>query len=242
MTLYFSHLRLARTPSTRALAPLLEPSGRAERRAAQHNLLWSVFSDGPGRRRDFLWREEASGSFFTLSARPPQQIDLFELHRVRAFAPQVSPGDQLEFQLRCNATRTEKTGATSAGGKERKRHIDLVMHALHQLPSRINAAGMGERTRATERMRFAHEIGYAWMQRQGEKAGFRVLTTDVADYGANVLPGHRGPRKGQPQFGVLDLTGRIEITDEAAFLARLPLGFGRAKAFGCGLMLIRRAP
>ena len=33
----------------------------------------------------------------------------------------------------------------------------------------------------------------------------------------------------------------IEVTDPPAFLARLAAGFGRAKAFGCGLMLIRRA-
>ncbi|WP_243641924.1 type I-E CRISPR-associated protein Cas6/Cse3/CasE [Rhodovulum steppense] len=45
----------------------------------------------------------------------------------------------------------------------------------------------------------------------------------------------------QPQFGILDLEGRIEVTDPEALLARLARGFGRAKAFGCGLMLIRRA-
>ena len=38
------------------------------------------------------------------------------------------------------------------------------------------------------------------------------------------------------------MSGEITITDPAAFLSKLPLGFGSAKAFGCGLMLIRRAP
>jgi CRISPR system Cascade subunit CasE len=42
-------------------------------------------------------------------------------------------------------------------------------------------------------------------------------------------------------ISVVDLAGEIEVTDPSAFLARLPLGFGSAKAFGCGLMLIRRA-
>lgn len=64
---------------------------------------------------------------------------------------------------------------------------------------------------------------------------------EATDYSTTVLPGHRGPRKGQPRFGILDLVGRIEITDPAVFLAQLPLGFGPATAFGCGLMLIRRA-
>lgn len=241
MTLYLSQIRLARSPAAQALAPLLKPFDAAARRAAQHNLLWSVFADGPDRRRDFLWREERDGSFLTLSARPPAQTDLFEPHRVRGFAPALAPGDRLDFQLRCNATRTEKTGGLSDKGKEKKRHVDLVMDALHAIPGRQDLPEGADSQRAPQRLTLAQETGRAWLARQGEKAGFRVLEAEAADYSTAVLPGHRGPRKGQPQFGILDLTGRIEIADPAAFLAQLPLGFGRAKAFGCGLMLIRRA-
>ena len=43
------------------------------------------------------------------------------------------------------------------------------------------------------------------------------------------------------QFGILDLTGLLEVTDPPLFLSHLAAGFGRAMAFGCGLMLIRRA-
>lgn len=222
MTLYLSQIRLSRSPAAQALAPLLAPSDPAARRSAQHNLLWSVFTDGPDRSRDFLWREERDGSFLTLSARPPAQTDLFEPHRVRDFAPALAPGDQLDFQLRCNATRTKRDGL----------RVDVVMDALRAVPGGA---------RAEARMRLASEEGRAWLARQGEKAGFRVLQAEAADYSTTVLPGHRGPRKGQPQFGILDLAGRVEITEPAAFLTQLPLGFGRAKAFGCGLMLIRRA-
>lgn len=222
MTLYLSHIRLARSPAAQALTPLLLPQDSAARRAAQHNLLWSVFADGPARRRDFLWREERDGSFLTLSARPPVQTDLFQPHQVRDFAPALAPGDRLAFQLRCNATRTRRDGA----------RVDVVMDALHTI-------ALGHR--APERMRLATQEGAAWLGRQGERAGFRVIEAEAADYITEVLAGHRGPRKGQPQFGILDLTGRIEITDPGAFLTQLPLGFGRARAFGCGLMLIRRA-
>ena len=224
MTLYLSHLRLSRKTSARALAPLLTPGHPAARRAAQHNLLWSVFADGPDRDRDFLWREERENSFLTLSARPPTQTDLFEPHQVKEFAPALAPGDRLDFQLRCNATRQKR-------GAEPQR-VDVVMDALSALP-------VAER--AAHRMRLASEEGSAWLARQGAKSGFSVQKAEAADYSTEVLPGHRGPRKGQPQFGILDLTGRIEITDPAAFLAQIGAGFGRAKAFGCGLMLIRRA-
>lgn len=241
MTLYLSQIRLSRSPSAQALARLFAPSDMAARRSAQHNLLWSVFSDGPDRRRDFLWREERDGSFLTLSARPPVQTDLFEPHLVRDFAPALAAGDRLDIQLRCNATRTEKTGGVSAAGKEKKRHVDLVMDALHAIPGRKDLPEAAASLRAPKRLDLAQEVAAKWLGRQGEKAGFRVLATEVADYSTEVLPGHRGARKGQPQFGILDLAGRIEVTDPATFLARLPEGFGRAKAFGCGLMLIRRA-
>ncbi|MEQ1713035.1 MAG: type I-E CRISPR-associated protein Cas6/Cse3/CasE, partial [Hyphomicrobium sp.] len=49
-------------------------------------------------------------------------------------------------------------------------------------------------------------------------------------------------KRGRPAgFSVIDMEGRIEITDPVSFLAKLAQGFGSAKAFGNGLMLIRRA-
>jgi CRISPR system Cascade subunit CasE len=43
------------------------------------------------------------------------------------------------------------------------------------------------------------------------------------------------------EFSALDLSGVLEVQDGEPFLAALLSGFGKAKAFGCGLMLIRRA-
>ena len=91
-------------------------------------------------------------------------------------------------------------------------------------------------------MALAQREGAAWLARQGEAAGFcldrrpRSRTTRSRRF-----PAIAGQRRGQPQFGILDMTVVLEVTDPAAFLARLAGGFGRAKAFGCGLMLIRRA-
>lgn len=222
MSLYLSRLRLSRSPSATALSSLLNPQDEGARLDAHHKLLWSVFADGPDRARDFLWRDDGEGRFVTLSVRPPQASDLFDLPEVKEFAPLLSPGDRLAFALRTNATRTRK----SAG------RVDVVMDALHGLP---------KGARAEERMVVAQTAGNDWLAVQGAKAGFRLIQCDVGNYSTMALPGYRGPRKGQPQFGILDMTGVVEITDPAAFLPRLAQGFGRAKAFGCGLMLIRRA-
>jgi CRISPR system Cascade subunit CasE len=40
------------------------------------------------------------------------------------------------------------------------------------------------------------------------------------------------------QLGVAELEGRLIVNDPDAFIAAVGRGFGRAKAFGCGLMLI----
>lgn len=221
MSLYLSQIRLSDSPSAQALAPLLMPAAGGRRRSASHNLLWSIFSDGPDRRRDFLWREEKAGHFLTLSARPPLQTDLFEPHRVKGFAPELAAGDRLGFSLRANATRTKRDGE----------RVDVVMDALFALPTKA---------RAEARMPVAQTEGAAWLARQGERAGFRLIAAEAADYSVEALEGYRGPRVRQPQFGILDLGGQLEVTDPTAFLARLAEGFGRAKAFGCGLMLIRR--
>lgn len=221
MTLYLSRLRLSQSPSVQALDALLNPVGQGARADAHHRLIWAAFADTPDRSRDFLWRDDGKGSFFTLSARPPLTNDLFEAD-VKPFAPALQPGDRLEFTLRANATRDRK-------GKGR---VDVVMDALH---------AVDPADRADQRMDIAQREGAAWLARQGETAGFRTVQVDVGDYSVAALPSHKGRRKGQPQFGILDLSGVLQVTDPAAFLVKLSSGFGRARGFGCGLMLIRRA-
>lgn len=222
MTLYLSRLHIASNPSAQALRSMINPVDDAARIDAHHKLLWSVFSDGPDRRRDFLWREMRQGEFLTLSEREPVANDLFDLVEPRPFAPDLAPGDRLAFSLKVNATRAKRSG----------QRVDVVMDALHAVPQ-------GER--AVRRMPLAQETGEAWLRARAETSGFRVLKVEVEDYSTAALPDHRGPRKGRPQFGILSMTGGLEVTDPAAFIGAVARGFGRAKAFGCGLMLLRRA-
>ncbi|MBU3032316.1 type I-E CRISPR-associated protein Cas6/Cse3/CasE [Paracoccus marinaquae] len=232
MTLYLSRLNLSRDPQAKALEALLQPSGEGPRMDADHRLIWSAFAGDPAQQRDFLWRSEGRGQYLVLSRRRPEQTPLFQPVETRVFAPDLRAGDRLAFALRANATRTEKTGETSSGGRDRKRHVDLVMDALFPL----------KQGRAEARMRAAQEVALRWLAGQGARAGFSVGQVVAGDYSVRALPGHRGRRGGQPQFGVLDLTGIISLADPETFLPALAQGFGRAKAFGCGLMLIRRAP
>lgn len=239
MTLYLSRLQLSRSPSARALETLLNPEEHGRRLDAHHRLLWSVFTDGPDRQRDFLWRAESGGLFLTLSARPPQESDLFERPEVKPFAPALVQGDRLAFMLRANATRTEKKETLSATGKDQKRHIDLVMDRLHGITGQSNLPE-GERSdRPQKRLELAQAAATDWLSGLGARSGFRLLGAEVADYSTVALPGNQNSKK-KPQFGILDLSGRLEVTDPALFLDRVTQGLGRAKSYGCGLMLLRR--
>lgn len=258
MTLYLSRLRLSEKPSVKALDQLLNPEASGSRRDAHHRLLWTVFADDPERERDFLWREERPREFLTLSAREPVQSDLFEEIQTTEFAPKLAAGDRLSFKLRVNATRTVKSDEPAPNGKPKRKHLDLVMNKLHAIPGAPpeQKLAMGEKSaRASQRMIIAQEVAEEWLQRKGEEAGFRLLEQEdreelrlrVEDYSVVALPPSpdgpfgRKARKGQPQFGIMDLEGALEVVDPALFVAQLSKGFGRAKAFGCGLMLIRRA-
>ncbi len=226
--LLLSRARLRRDAPAGALWPLLVPAGPDSGRVeAAHRLVWSLFADVPERRRDFLWREAAPGIFYLLSARRPEdRHGLFDIDPPKVFAPLLNPGDRLAFSLRANATV-----ARGGGPGRRGKPVDVVMDALYRVPPGPE--------RAAQRAEAVQAAGRSWLVRQGERAGFRASAETVRVLGHRVLRLAR--RDGDPaRLGVIDLEGALEVTDPSSFLAAVACGFGRAKAFGCGLMLIRR--
>lgn len=223
MTLYLSRLTLDRAAPAAALAPLLDPEDPHRAADAHHRLVWTLFADGPDRTRDFLWRANGAGRFYALSRRPPHASPLFEPPETKPFEPALSSGDHLAFMLRANATK-DRAGAS------KDRRVDVVMDGLHGLPK----GGRAERRDAV-----ARAAGCDWLARQGAAKGFEPIRTEVEGYDTLEIARGRGRRGAR--FGILDMKGTIRVTDPDAFLAALATGFGRAKAWGCGLMLIRRA-
>ena len=222
--LWLSRARLRADASVSALAQQLVPEGASAHPAAAHHLVWTLFADGPERRRDFLWREEAPDRFMTLSRRPPVNIEgLFDLDS-QPFAPMLAAGDRLGFTLRANPVVARAT----APGQRGKRH-DVVMDLLKSVAS-------GQRAEA--RPDAVLTAGRAWLARQGLVHGFRPEGEVAVDsYDRVVIP--RETVK-PAIFGVLDISGVLIVEDPVRFLAAQAAGFGRARAFGCGLMLIRR--
>lgn len=232
MMLYLSRLALTRNTPVAALAPLLNPSNPGQAASAHHRLIWSVFSDGKDRKRDFLWRHDRRGRFLTLSRRKPKANALFEPPETKVFDPQLQSGDRLQFSLRANATKDRAAISRMEKGVRRgkSRRVDLVMHLMRAAP-----AGQD---RPELRRRMAQQAAHRWMARQGAAKGFRPCIAMAEGYSTIEL-GRR--RRQGATIGVLDICGEIEVTNPATFLQAMAVGFGRAKAWGCGLMLIRRA-
>ena len=95
--------------------------------------------------------------------------------------------------------------------------------------------------RAVQRVEIIREQGFSWLERQGTKAGFRIGSADVAVDGYEQ---HRISRAGSAPamlYSTLDFEGTLIVSDPVTLVSAIAHGFGAAKAYGCGLMLIRRA-
>ena len=207
---------------------MLLPEDANARVGMAHRLVWTLFADNAERTRDFLWREDKPGCFMILSPRPPiPEAERLFMIDTKPFAPVLACGDRLGFMLRANPTVDHAV----ASRLRRSSRSDVVMDALKPVPP-------GEERRRV-RSRIVQEAGAAWLLRMGGRCGFMPVAVQADGYDQLRIP--RAPGTAPLSVSTIEFTGVLEITDPGVFLAQLEKGFGRARAFGCGLMLIRRA-
>lgn len=233
---YLTRARLNLRAGSGALAALLCPRDAGTALDVHHRLIWSLFPAG-GCGRDFLWRATQRTEFLVLSQRRPCCNALFEPLEVKTFAPVLEIGDRLRFTLRVNATKHRLAPRAGRIGSARHR-TDIVTDAL--LTARERSRHLDERGHVPDAERRATEQAVAtrWLARQGGTSGFEVERVVVDSY----LRRHLRRAGGRDTIlGILNLTGIVRLIDVEAFTTRLSRGFGRARAFGCGLMLIRPA-
>jgi CRISPR system Cascade subunit CasE len=190
-----------------------------------HQALWSLFSDDPDCKRDFLYREIDPTTYLCLSARKPVDGKGIWRMAVKPFAPKLSEGDRLYVSLRANAVVKRR----SADGRQVR--FDVVQDARMRFKER------GEP--APPRAELAQLHGARWLLARQEAMGFSFedVSLAVASYVVR-----RSWREGKSiRLGTLDFTGFAVVTDVAKALKSLREGVGPAKGFGCGLLLARRA-
>ncbi|RMG34586.1 MAG: type I-E CRISPR-associated protein Cas6/Cse3/CasE [Gammaproteobacteria bacterium] len=200
----------------------------------EHQMIWNLFENTPDQRRDFLYRREDQPGkppfYYLLSARRPEARNDLLMVETKVFEPSLEAGDRLRFELRANAVITRKAGDNS----KRRIRRDIIEARVDQY--KVRYPEPADRPPSSV---IHQEAAEEWMQRQGEQHGFEVSELLVAHHRYHKVrkPGDDNLR----QFTSIDVFGSLTVTDAERFAEQLMKGFGRAKAFGCGLMLVRRA-
>ena len=193
---------------------------------AEHQILWKLWGHRPDAERDFQFRriDGSVPGYYLLSAVPPEAGSPGWLIETKPFNPQIDEGDALAFELRANPVITRR------GSDGKSRRHDVVCDAL-KAQSVADEHGRADIERSA---------GLSWLARQGERHGF-AFDPEMMRTGAYRQEWIRGSGKSQDiRYSSLDYSGRLTVTDASAFLACVRNGLGKAKAFGCGLFLLRR--
>ncbi|RFC35934.1 MAG: CRISPR-associated protein, Cse3 family [Candidatus Nitrotoga sp. SPKER] len=204
---------------------------------AEHQWLWKFFPSSADQTRDFIFRRhelEQIPRFYVVSKRPPTAFSEAWQVQSRSYVPQLLEGQRLSFQLCANPVVTRKNDA----GKS-QRH-DVVMQAKKQLLTErgLNFDAKWKEWPNEDDKPVLYELVQKycidWLQSRAGNHGFKVIAASVDAYQQNKT-GKRDIR-----FSTVDFSGELFITDPKLFQQTLFNGLGHAKAFGCGLLLVKR--
>lgn len=231
--MYLSRVRVATEGlDRRALLALM--AGDAY---GNHQLLWQLFSTQ--QERTFLFRQEIEqeqfsfGSdsrglplFYVLSEAPPTSVPGLLQAETKVMAPKLRKGDALTYRLRANPTIARKRE-----GQPRSVRHDVLMDAKKQCQN----TGITDPSDIKAKMDAA---AGGWLAQRAMNAGFELSAQPiVSGYRQHVIR-----RKGQEiRFSSVDYEGVLTVIEPDKFTQTLNQGLGRSRAFGCGLMLVKRA-
>jgi CRISPR system Cascade subunit CasE len=212
-----------------------------------HQWLWQFFPTPEGSPRDFLFRRaEVDGlpRFYVVSARPPTTVVPGWDVQTRSYAPQLATGSRLRFELRVNPVITRRGGAANDTKRRKSVRHDVVMHAKRRL---LDERGLRSwKDWHSDDKPALYALVYSscrdWLMERAERAGFELdepaLSVDGYTQHSERRP--RGKEAEELQFSTVDFSGTLTVTNPENFRQALFQGLGHAKAFGCGLLLIRR--
>ncbi len=211
--MYFSKMQLHPQTRGQLASRLLRDDYR------MHQTLWRLFPEVV--QRDFLFRRvEGQGApiFYLVShTKPSCQDGLWEL-QTKPYQPRLQAGQRLAFSLLANPVVTRRDPVSGRA----VRH-DVVMDARKRQPE-------------LSRVDLQQQAGRDWLQGRAERYGFALQGLRVDGYRQHRLRG----KAGRPiRYSTLTFDGLLEVVDSDRLLEVLARGIGSAKAFGCGLLLVR---
>ena len=236
-----------------------------DRSYGMHRLLWDLFD----KKERFLYREERAREqgiaqkgkarnlpvYYVLSAdAPSQENPIFDV-ATKPFQPVLKAGDQLSFRLRANPTIARR----QEGKKHSTKH-DVLMDAQIQWMTNACSERQLSSTKQKDSLKqalFNHDnfstkegryqlqrqldiakdkAAAQWLTMRGETNGFTINSLQTTGYQWHALP-EKGRNAG---FSSLDYEGVLTVKDPQLLCNLLIKGIGPSKAFGCGLMMVKR--
>ncbi|MBU2550108.1 MAG: type I-E CRISPR-associated protein Cas6/Cse3/CasE [Proteobacteria bacterium] len=197
-----------------------------------HQMIWDLFSDGPDRERDFLYRrrnERPAPSFYCVSRRTPKKNGNVWAMRTKPYAPRLKSGDRLAFQLTANPIRSKRDD------NGRLHRHDVVMDSK----LKMKKEGVREEDRP-DRAEVVQRESVLWLSERAAKNGFSVREAEIRADGYRQHMFRKRPGSRPVRISTVEFTGILEVDDVDKFLNALYRGIGPGKAFGCGLMLVMR--
>jgi CRISPR system Cascade subunit CasE len=210
---------------------------------AEHDWLWRSLCGAPNTTPDCLFRRwDLAGTprlFALTSQKPLPQNSVWEV-TTRDYAPRLAAGTRVRFHVRANPTVME----TRDGRSQRQ---DVVTRAMLRL---LGDRGYGswEEWVAPDRPSYQsliRETCCEWLHGRAARHGFSLHGETLCaesycqheqDDSRTQLVRQRAD-SGVP-FSTVDLSGELTVVDPVTFGFALQRGIGRAKPFGCGLLLL----
>lgn len=194
----------------------LTSKGKARlRRAGEtrgiHQLVWTLFSDGPDRKRDWLYSYDTATKQITVrSQRKPVESPYLKQKELRK--EYFSPEEGDVYFIRCDFNPT-----SVRNGKQ----IDRVIDARKQ-------GYTGEDVWYSEYM--------GWWQHPARRERFGYEVVDLLP----VHHEQREDPHKRRKISVATVVGQLRVTDPEKFQNMLRHGIGKEKGYGCGLVLAKR--
>ena len=171
--------------------------------------------------------------FYVVSDREPIAPSPHWQVQSKPYAPDLEAGNTLAFELRANPVVTTR----NASGKP-ARH-DVVMQEKNRLTKQRNLTRWSDWS-TPDRPALPELIQStcsAWLQSRCQRLG---VALDPATLRVEGYEQQRG-KGGDLRISTVDFSGHLQVVDADALRRALFAGVGHAKAFGCGLLLVRSA-
>lgn len=195
-----------------------------------HSLVWDLFTDGPERDRDFIYRQdlvEGLPAFYCVSAREPNDRCGVWRIQTKPYTPMIKKDQRLSFMLRANPIRAKRDDQ-----KKQHRH-DIVMEAKTLLKQKQELY--------PPEPEIIQNAGFIWLALKGEANGFSIREGELRADGYTQHRFLKPKGKHTITLSTIEFTGLLTVTDPELFVPSLFHGLGPAKGFGCGLLMVRPA-